>query len=383
MSHINANPVVVQALLARYTFAAPEHLRFAVSELTAGIRLSMEHTAAYGIPMDQQLPPENGTDSAAPFVHPHNIAAALISVVSGGHAIGVTDLQVDPALQLNVDGQWQLLNGLSAPVAGLNIVLPPTPAPAPPPPPAPAPVAPAPIAPAPVAAAPVVTDIAGLVSAALGTPDAPAPVAAITTPAEYDAYRAAQGQAGFGAIVAPSTVPATPVVPATPPAPPPLPSNVTPFPTAAAPTPAAPQVVTLAQAKAQAQYEEASGLPDASLTQARTGESGRPQKSPFEKAVESRNKIAAAPFWFEFLLHSARKVFTDHPAQAVDGSSTGSGPVQAYALLIALLEEVLRTTDGTVTVAELRTYLSEVSTGINALPSAESINQLVDRLIAK
>ena len=391
MTQLQANPEVVAALLARYTFATYNDLAAAQAELSAGVRLSMEHTQAYQIPMDQKLPEEVERTSAAPYVHPYNIAAALVSVCSSGAKLGGGNLPVDPTLQVynTASGAWQPVAGSQVPTVELTIAAPPQAIPAaPPPPPAPAPAA---VPPPP----PPAGDLASLVGAAL---DAPATGA----------------QGGFEAVAAPSAVPATPVVPAAasapqapapattiegldrqgafenPPTAPGGPDNRTVNGTAPLATTAegvaGPTQVTLEQAIAEAKAAppaptaEVAGLPDPSVTAPRSSAAGRPAKSPFERTVEPRNKVASPPFWWGFLRHSAQRLFTETPPNAVSNESSGSGPVQAYALLLTLAQELLRSADGEVTVAELRTWLREVETGILALPSAKAIYQLVDVL---
>jgi hypothetical protein len=159
-------------------------------------------------------------------------------------------------------------------------------------------------------------------------------------------------------IVAPSTVAATP-----------LPA-----------TPAAPQHVTLQQALAESADAEAVDLPDPSVLAERRSETGRPQKSPFERKVELRNKIADAPFWWPHLRYTAKRLFAENPATATDPSSTGAAPVQSFAVTVALAQELLRCAPADATVAQLRTYLREVETGICGQPSADAINQLVAHL---
>lgn len=365
MTQINPNPEVVADLLSRYTFATLQDLQGAVGELSTGLRLSMEHTQAYGIALDQKLPADIERTSAAPYVHPHNIASALVSVAHAGQIV------LDSTL-LVFAGTWVPVASTPVPTVQVTIVVAPPPvhvppAPAPPPPP------PAPgIPPAPAAQGGV--DLVGLVDAAMGTGPA---------------------------IVAPSSVPATPVVPSTAPAPITTPAQFADYRDAqghpetrgviegtatrvAAAAPPAPsqnqQHVTLEQARAQAANAEAVGLPDPSVLAERRTETGRPQKSPFERKVEPRNKVAEPPFWWPFVRHSASRLFAENPASALDPSSTGAGPVQAYALTVQIAQELLRCTDGSLTVSELRAYLRDVETGINALPSAGPIYQLVEHL---
>lgn len=418
------NPEVVAGLLARYTFTDYASLLPAHTELTDGVRLSMEHTAAYSIPINQLLPPEVERTAAAPYVHPLNLAAALLSVYAAGQQLGGAPLALVPAPDLQVynGDAWQLVVGSPCTVTPLSLAAAPLPVPvAPPPPPVPLP---------PTAAQ---ADLVSLVDAALGSAPPSEGLTGKPAPTPRDA--------GYAAIAAPSTVAATPIV-ATPPvaaasgpvvvprtmsgteanakfgnrygtdweyeaeAAPETPITdmatlgvqgafanepervVASQPALAAPygQPDAPPSLPLAaQLKAMegtgsAPAAPAKGLPDASVLAERKTAAGRPQKSPFERPVEARNKVAAAPFWWEFLRYSASKVLTESPAAALDPSSSGSGPIQSYALLIALLQDVLRGADGDLTVAELRLFLNEIETGMTSLPSGKAIYQLVDHL---
>lgn len=372
---LQCNPSVVAALLSRFTFGSTLDLQQAADELSKGIRLSMEHTTAYSIPLDQQLPPEATPATAAPYLHPLNIATALVNIAAAGQ------LAVDPALLVyNPPAGWVALASEQVTPVQVTITQPAPPPPPPPPAPAPPPPAPAVAPPPPPMAAPAAS-ISDLVDAAIngGTPAAPA---AITTPAEYDAYRQGQGHPPIEGtatrvdVVAPAAVAATPTVPTTP-APPAAPAQTSPAP------PPVTQHVTLAQARAEADNAEAVGLPDASIMAERRSTAGRPQKSPFEREVKKRNKIAPPPFWWGFLAHSAKSLFVENPAQALDPSSTGAGPIQAYALLVALQQEVLRCVDGNLTVAELRAYLRDIDTAMSALPSKDAIYQLASALFSE
>jgi hypothetical protein len=168
--------------------------------------------------------------------------------------------------------------------------------------------------------------------------------------------------------VAPTTVPATPTV-ATAPPPPRIPQPPT-----KALKPSPPKVVPQGDTE----------LPDPSVILQRTGSSGRPQASPFTKKVEPRTKVGEPPFWWSFFLHAAERILTQHPAQALDPDSQGSGPVQAYSLLLHILhDKVLSGVDGYQTVAALRTYLKEVIANIDALPACDAINQLADNMLGE
>ena len=374
---IPANPNVLGALLSRFTFTDTASLQHAVDTLAASIRLSTAQTAAYAqIPTDSLLPAEAELNELqiTQWVHPHNVAAALINVAKAGQLAIPADLQVYVTA-------WQFVAASEAPPVQVTIV-PPAPV-APPPPPVqaapPAPPAP-PIPAAPAAPAPP-QDVTALVAAAVG----PGPnvidstAQRITTPQEFDAARQAQGHPplagsvpGYAPITpavaeqlaAPSTVPATPL----PPTPAPAPTPHVPF----------------QQAVAEAAQQEAAELPDPSvLAERRDQTTGRTKKSPFERKVEARNKIADAPFWWPHLRYTLQRLFAENPAGACDDSSTGSGPVQAYAVGVAIAQELLRCAPADATVAQLRTYLREVETGICGQPSADAINQIVVHLFGQ
>jgi hypothetical protein len=469
MPNISPNREAALSVLARYTFAHPSDLQVAKDELEAALRLSMTHTNAYTIPLDQQLPAEVDRDAAAPYVHPYNIAAALLSVWAALQPHGAPAIAAD---LLVYDGTgWTAAATLTCSLLPIALVPPPPPVPPAPPPPttdlvslvdaALAETAP-PLAPAPITAA-------GTAAAALAAPQSvpanpvppvaqlPASSAHITrptplppgnvwpnpatgridTPLRYAQYQHDQGlPIGEGFGVGPDgIVYAIPAQPALPPendyraagsisteaqfaqyrvdtghAPPPGYANqdgvAVPVGAAAAPAqdpylqvtnriPAPPSVPERAVAHApalglpygqpetpQPHVGAGTGLPDPSVLAERTGESGKPQKSPFERKVEPRTKVADAPFWWKSMRYSMPRILTTNPAAALDPSSTGSGPVQSYAVLLAILQDSLRGVDGEVTVAELRQWMREVDTGIAALPSASAINQLVDHLFA-
>ena len=398
MTHLKTNPAVVTALLALYAFRSPAEVQAAADELAHNLRQSMTHTTAYGIPLDQHLPAEVSRATSAPYVHPNNLAAALHSLAGVGATLDASLLVYSPEA-----GGWQPLAQCTTDLVPVTVAPPPAPpvqaippappAPAPVPPPPPAPPAPTPeaiIAPSTVPATPLPATHAAAAPAPV--PQAPTPPAeqfpqGVNTVADLAAYREATGHpapAGSLLDLVAATQPAAPVqpVPAMPPA---APGLQDPYlqgimeRTTAQGVPG-PAVVTHAQAQAEAHLAPVEGLPDASVLAQRTGANGRPAKSPFEREIEARKSVAAAPFWWEHLLHSAQHVFTQNPATALDPSSTGSGPVQAYAVLTRLLERVLRNADPDLTVAQLRAFLREVDTGIASLPSAAAIYQIADHL---
>lgn len=400
---------VVAALLARFSLSTESELHFARDQLAQAVRLAQTHTAAYNIPLDQHFPDGVGFEAIAAYVNPTNVGASLLTLVNAANRNGF-NLAVDGDLQIYNAGAWQLLAGTLLPQIPVNITaapaaLAPTPAPAP----APAPAAPPPPAPAPAPAPATAQDLSGLVQSVLAEP---APVAAAAAPAP---------------VVAPSTVAATPTV-AT------APTTVTTaqlaelFPlgvqtegdlaiftdlrngrvtydeakarlnaidSAAAPAPAAvPAPVSPPQASAPAPAAAAAGpahhgpadgehLPDSSVLAQRTGSTGRPQKSPFEGKIAERKSVAPAPYWWEHMRYSAKHVFAVNPAQALDPSSTGAAPVQSYAILTTLLQDVLKPLDPHTTVAEMRTFLREVDTGMRGLESASAVFQLADVLFAE
>ena len=367
MTQLNANPAVAQSLLDRFPLTSPQAAESAIAVLYDAVKLSMTQTQAYNLPTDQLLPPDSPVDAACTIVHPLNIAAVLVSLY---RAIGST---APGDLQVYDNGAWKLVAQYE-PMVGLNAIIaaPPAPAPvAPPPAPAPAP-APAAPPPAPEAAQANPADLMSLVDSALGTPTAPqAQQAAAPAPPP---------------IAAPETTPATPVAPVRPVIEGEATRVAPQAPTASITTPEQYEAYRVAQQAGQLQSAPpappAPGgkLPSADVTLPRMASTGRENKSPFTAKVEERKKIAAAPWWQDFWSVSAGRLFTQHPSQALDDSSTGSGPVQAYAALIALQKSVLAGVDPSVTVAELRTFLDEVESGIAALPDAAAINQLRDAL---
>lgn len=418
----NPNPNVIMGLYERFgPFNSAASLSAAALTLTSALRISMTQTDLYGIPLDQALPAEHPTDAVGMLVNPQNIASALIAI-SGAHAQFGGALPIDPALslyQLHEPAGWVSVAAIAStfPVAQVAVEVPP-PAPIIPAAPAiaPAPIAPAPaaIAPAPIQPAAPQVDIAALVDAAMAS----APITPTVDPAT---------------LAAPQTVAATPVQPdpvvAEPVAAAPAPGPQTVAPAvidhatgqpdlsalaqAAAPAPqyqtapvqqltpeqikgppldqrqttaqgvAGPAVVSHAQAVAEAVGATVlpDGLPDPSVLLGRTNpKTGRDMKSPFDRKVEARAKIAANPWWWDFFAYSAPRLFVESPAAALDPESTGAGPVQAYAALVELLLSALDGADGEVTVAQMRAYLREVQTGYNGLPDAAAINQLADHM---
>lgn len=400
------HPAVASLYQRLGPFNGPGPLENAVLILTAALRHSMAATNLYSLPVEQALPEGADPDSIAVMVHPYNIASALIGVTRALQEHFSAQTGVDPSLQVyQVDAPagWQQVLALAPtfPVVAVQVEKPAPAAIPPAPPPVAAAIPPA----APAPAAPVATpalDVAALVDAALGTatitpqidaatlaapvaqpanPVQPVVAEAITTPEQYEAYRQAQAAAAAQpAVIDHATQqsvsdPLAALAQAAGVAPAPAPQT--------AQGVAGPAVVSHAQAQAEAAHAvvtAADGLPDSSVLAERTTKTGRPQKSPFEKPVEKRNKIAAAPWWWALWHYTAPRLFTANPAAAMDPEPTGAAPVQAYAAFVELQLAVLDHADGKLTVAELRAWLREVQSGINQLPSAEAINQLADKL---
>lgn len=414
MTMLHSNIGVVQQLLSRFALTSAESVQQLQRVLTDALRLSMQHTACYAkIPVEQALPAEAGVDanSLAGYVHPENIAAALHSLnfaVSATPGAPAIDLPAD--VQVYTSGSWSPVGAVTSHPVPVDLRIP-APAPQPvAPPPAPIPAPPAPtLAPAPQAT----SDLIGLVNAALADPPAviapstvpatPSPVTAVPAPApapvpqpaapeqlqaqfpqgvqtvaELDQYRAATGHPAAQQVNIPLH-PSAPITDAT--------GAVVDdrsrqgMPTNAQGVPG-PAHVTLAQAKAEQHLAPMEGLPTADVLADRTGASGRPTKSPFERPVEARSKVGKPPFWWEHLLFSANRVFTHNPAAALDDKSTGSGPMQAYAILVQLLDKALRGADPTLNVAQLREFLREVDAGMSALPSRDAIYQIADEVFS-
>lgn len=358
MSQLNVNPHAVSSVLAAFAFNGVASLDAAAATLQAQLAQSMQAPSTYSLPLDGVLPQGMPGDQAFVVVHPHNIVAALFSIIAKrNELVPAEQAAASPSLQVHTDAGWTLITNVTAQLYAVNVVMPAPVAPAPVAAPAPAPVvavAPTPVAPAPVAPVASPDALSTLVDAAMAATPA-APVAAVAAPAAPVAV-AEPVDAPVAAPVAPQTVAASPA---------PIEGTATHVaPTAAAPAAAA----------------GGSGLPNASVVVERIGAAGRPQTSPFTKEVKPRNKVADPGFWWAPLLHSAKALFTQSPAQALDPSSDGSGPVQAYAVLVALERAVLKDVPGELTVAQLRLYLDQVATDINAQPSAAAINQLVEKM---
>lgn len=363
MTPLKSNPAAVASILAAYAFTSVAELEAAAANLIGSLSQTMQVTDAYNMSPEQALMQGAGPEQVFALVHPHNVAAALLSVVTKRNAMAQPQMAIPAEVLVYTDAGWVPLASCDAGAALLDVTVT-LPAPVAPAPIAPAPVAPAPVAPAPApvapaappaAPAPSAANLSALVDAALAapvTPAAPAPVVAVAEPVE---------EAPITAPVAPQTVVATAEV-------------VTP----AAPAAPALPISTAAEVVA----DSTSALPNASVSVGRIGATGRPNMSPFTKEVKPRNKVSDAPFWWGHLIESAPKVFTHGPAEALDTSSDGSGPVQSYAVLVALLRRVLAGVAGEVTVAELRLYLDNVATDIDAQPSAAAINQLVIKLMS-
>lgn len=320
LAHLNVTPATIGA---------------AINTLRQQITLGMTNTQVYTIPLTQAPPPEVAASALAGYVHPFNLGAALAALQT------VTREVLPPDLQFYYNGAWVPMNQIQWPV--IPVAVPPPAAP----PPA---VIPPAVAAAPAPAAP--DPLEGLVAKALATTEA---VVAPTTVAAAQPYAAGSQSA---AMLEPATERVTHA-----------------------------QAVAEAQAATTAPAEAprvASGLPDPSLLAQPTNSAGRPAKSAFEKKAEARNKIAPAPYWWPQLVALAPLVFTQTPPQAVESlDSTGVGPVQAYMALNLLLHRVLRDVDRDVTVAELRTFLTEVTDAAEGLPYADAVNQLRDHLFEK
>lgn len=424
----NPNPSVIMGLYDRFgPFNSAASLSAAALTLTSALRISMTQTDLYGIPLDQALPAEHPTDAVGMLVHPHNIASALIAISSAHAQLGGA-LPIDPALslyQLHEPAGWVSVADVAPafPVAQVTVQVPP---PAPVIPAAPS-IAPAPIAPAPadIAPAPQV-DISALVDAAMSSaPITPqvdpatlaAPQTVAATPVQPDpvvAEPVAAAPAHAPQTPAPAVIDHATGQPdlsslAQAAAPPPLltpaqvkgpaleergivlpdlpgdPARALQHAASLATAQGVPGPAVVTHAEAVAESIGASvlpdGLPDPSVLLGRSNpKTGRDMKSPFDRKVELRSKIAANPWWWDFFAYSAPRLFVDNPAAALDPESTGAGPVQAYAALVELFLSALDGADGEVSVAQLRAFLREVQSGYNALPDAAAINQLADHM---
>lgn len=304
---IQANVEVATDLLSRFSFSSYNSIVQARIELAQQIRLSMQFTEAYKIPLDQKLPAGQGLETTAQYVHPWNVACALMNVCMNGSRFGGENLTPQEDLQLYAN-EWVRLGTCWFPTATLAAAepaAPPAPSPSPQPPSAEA--------------------------------QAPLPMP------EPDGQQAA-------AQAAPAAT-----------------------------------TITAAADKAAARRQpehEGGDLPDSNIRLERRGsQTGRPQKSPFEKAIEERKKVAEPPFWWKHMVVSAPRLFTSSPAGALDDSSSGSGPVQSYMVLLSLVQRVLADVDAYTTVAALRNYLHEIDQQVSQLPDAKAANQLRSSLL--
>lgn len=285
---IQSNVPVVEQLFQRFKLVDAKDVVAARLALGAQLRESMQHPETYTIPLDQPLPPGIGIDDAAKYVHPWNVACALVNLCTNMPRFGGEPIAPQEDLQLYAT-QWELLGSYTFPAA---VVPKAEPEPEP---------------------EPVPTEQSGPSLSEMGITELP---------------KELQPPTSGGSIEAADV-----------------------------------------------------DLPDPSITLPRSGQSGRPQKSPFEKKVELRKSVGKPPFWWLHVLVSARKIFDHSPAGALDGSSEGAGPVQSYMVLLALLQQALAPVDAKMTVGALREYLREIDEQVAALPSAEAINQLRSELI--
>ena len=305
--YLSANAAVAEDLLRRLPFTSYSSIVQARTVLGVQLRASMAAPAPYGFSVDAPLPPDQPIEQLAAFVHPWNIAAALINVCVAGQRFGGDALAPQEDL-LVYAGEWTPLGQCTCPAVNVPVQE---------------------AQPAPVQAAPA------------SQPQAqPAPAA---EPQQAPAQAAAQPVAESAATPDPEPQP----------------------------DPGAAQVGGRAP------------LPDPSITLERKGQSGRPQKSPFEKKIEERKKVAEPPFWWTHLRVSAPKILVKSPAAAVDDSSDGAGPVQSYMVLLALLRAALKSVPSGTTVGELRKYLADVDDQVEKSPQNEGANQLRKMLVPK
>jgi hypothetical protein len=388
--YIQADTTVVNNLLSRFEFTSYASLVAARTVLAQAIRLSMQHPQCYtAIPLQQQLPAEFGVDNAAQYVHPWNIAAALMNVCVNGPRFGGEALAPQEDLQIHLD-TWRFLQGNTFPTAIVPMAAPPAPEPAP----APAPITPVPApapAPAPVPAAPTpaaaayaneetrtATSALDAVAAATSAPPAPSPGPSGPMAAYIAAEEAVLGVGNARTIQGLNPYTGLPATDAT--TAPPVHLQQ---PGAVIEQPAARQVTgdVMPRTRNETLDDAAGGMPDPDIRAQRTGGTGRPQKSPFEKKVEPRSKIADAPFWWKTIVKTASKILTQSPASALDADSTGAGPVQSYMVAVALLQEALKDVPPHVTVASLRNYLREVDGQVSELEWADAANQIRKELM--
>lgn len=346
---ITHDSFVVANLLSRFRTDTLLQMDQLAKYLGNQVNASMVNTAYYALPLQQLMPDEAPPPELAKYVHPFNIAALLAAVVgssiyycqSSGNAgeVAPLPLELPHGLQL-WNQQWTLLRDvefsnlpvIKPPVATIppaEIATPATLPPAAPPPPPPAATAapPAPIAaPAPVAAA-------------------PAPVAS-----------AAAVDLGSAMADLAATAPAAAAAPIT-----------------QAAAPAAPTRT----------FRQHPGLPAVDVMAPRTGTSGRPAKSAFERQYKARDKFGPAPYWMEEFLQCFPKMLTAAPPDAANSDSTSPTMVMAFGLSLALLRSALKDVPGNVTVAGLLDYINDVDAAATASPAGPVLYDLADNLATK
>jgi hypothetical protein len=284
--NLAANVPAVESVLRTFRFKTYTDLATTRTILGEQIRLSMQHPEAYQIPIDQLCPELSSGQVPAQFVHPWNIAAALMNVCVSGLRFGGDNLAPQEDLQVYV-GEWTRLQDCTFP------------------------------------------------SAVLAKHEDPKPKLPVATASEVVQSTLAGDDSSTGG------------------------------------EPLQPELLG------------ADGLPNPSIHAERTGQTGRPQKSPFTKQLRERSKVGAEPFWMAHLRVSLKRIFTRSPAAAVDPSSDGVGPVQTYMALVQLLQIALADVPGHVTAAQLKHYLATIDAQVAGIQDAKAANQLRRALFSK
>lgn len=121
MTHaIPHNPEAVASLMAAIPTPTAAHLTAARSLLGEGLRASMTNTALYGLPLEQTLPTGFSADTAHQFIHPHNVATALLNLCVSGPKLGVEALSPPEGLMVWL-GQWVGLEACTFSTVTVNI----------------------------------------------------------------------------------------------------------------------------------------------------------------------------------------------------------------------------------------------------------------------
>lgn len=294
----------------------------AMNVLHAALLESMSNTALYGLPTTQG--PLAGSVLLATYVHPYNLAMAAHALSKSAVNFGITI--PFPPMQVWM-GRWQLVADtpfVTTHAMLIRVID------APPPPP----IEPISIEAASIAAVPEEVN-----------------PGVNLDPTPEEAYRAAMSALADTAPPVMSPVFPKPVkggVLATPTVP------VLPF---------------------HSNYVQSSFLPDVVLTATSNyAGTGRPAKSPFERALRPRAKLGPLPNWWEGFLDITEKLFDKAPVDAIPADSTYD--MMVYGLAVRIAKQVLTTAPKDASVRELHDWLVEVEDRASALPCAPVFSAL-------